>query len=170
MAASIKPALLAALCCAASQASPPSRKADDDYLFDSLVDLNGTKIVLIHGTVSDDGRYAVGWTLARLNKKAEAGGLGLSGMPDDPHKLLDHYHMTDEVDGTPGGRLRRRLFRKWTADLRIKRRSQSPRITRRSMAPRTAAAPSAPHGAGTSAANAMVFCSSITNGAPASGW
>ena len=76
-------------------ASAATAKADDS---DRLVDLGKFKAVIIHGTESKDGRYAVGWTIRTLKK-------GLKPVdwsfwdPDDSHKILDHYHML-EADGS----------------------------------------------------------------------
>ena len=83
----IKPALLsAALCCAAIASIA---HAGGDYLFDA----GPLKVVILSDTKSKDGRYALGWTLNRVNKKAET--VDWSLWDADESKMLDHYHMSD---------------------------------------------------------------------------
>ena len=75
------------LCCAA----PHSRAADDS---DTLADFKGTKIVVLHDTVSPDGRYALGWTLQPASKKQKPVDWSLWA-PSEKGKFLDHYHLFD---------------------------------------------------------------------------
>jgi len=82
--------LAAALFCAAL-ANLAARPINGDS--DRLVDCGKFKAVIIHGTESKDGRYALGWTLRRINKKAEAINWSLwNGGADE---LLEHYHMEE---------------------------------------------------------------------------
>ena len=73
-------ALLFAVFCTVARAD------DGDYLFDA----GPLKIVIMNATKSGDGHYALGWTLTRRNKKAEA--VDWSLWDTDPTVMLDHYH------------------------------------------------------------------------------
>lgn len=90
----IKPALLsAALCCAAIACITGIAKADDT---DRLVDLKGTKIVVLHDTLSADGRYAVCWTLKR--RKDKAAPVDWSQWDGDGVEFLALYNMAPPAD------------------------------------------------------------------------
>lgn len=74
----------------------PAAHADDE---DRLVDFGKQKMVVIAGTTSSDGRYAVGWTIEPMKEGVKPIDWKLWN-PEDPENkgtFLDHYHLR-EVD------------------------------------------------------------------------
>lgn len=67
--------------------------ADDDDDHYTLIDCGAGKVVLFKDAGSPGGRYAIGWTIRRIDPKAEP--VNWTLWKDDPNDFLDKYNCFD---------------------------------------------------------------------------